>query len=158
MWSDRGFYLNSHVPGHWVNRRATILSQEKQKALNSAWIFPSLLLFSTIHLFCSLLSVCTSPIIPLHLLCPASPTSSLLLLSEPHPPPPPPLLFPHPFILLCLCVSQWELSEPNEGQRRDVCPAGGWTGFSPAVGWDWTHKTHKHTHRTPSISIPLMHL
>lgn len=74
------------------------------------------------------LSLCTSPIIPLLLLCPAQPAFSLLLFSAPSPTSP--ISF-HTFISLSVSLSKDSVNQ-TESQSRD--PAGGWTGFGPCSG------------------------
>jgi len=111
----------------------------------------------------SSLSLCTSPIIPLRLLCQAQPASSLLLLSKPTllpPPPPPPS--PHPSILSSLCASLSKDSVNQTESRGEIftLQEDAWAS-APAVGMGWgqSHQgywnvnTHTHTHRTSSISI-----
>lgn len=88
--SDGGFYSDGHVLGQWVTRRAAILSQGKQRRLVSVRPFS----ISSFHCsqppLSSQLSLCTSPIVPLLLLCPALLSSSCCQKPTPPSPRPPP--------------------------------------------------------------------
>lgn len=153
MWSDRGFYSNGHVLGHWVTRRAAILSQGKQRRLSSAWTFSLLLLFlfSSHHPTTSFLLL---SLFALHLSSHSA--SSALLNQHPHfsccrnP------LLLHPFILSSLCVSlSTDSVNQTESRGETFTPQEDGRASFPTVGMGWgqSHQGYWKIH-----TLSLLHL
>lgn len=156
MWSDRGFYSNGHVLGHWVTRRAAILSQGKQGRPSSALAF-SLLLFSLSHhlfpppsLFALHLSSHSTSSAPLN----QHPHFSCFLI---------PLLLHIPsYFHLFVSLSKDSVNQIESRGETFALQEDGWA-LAPAVGMSWGLRTgymntHTHTHRPSSISIPFSFL
>ena len=147
MWSDRGFYSNGRVLEHWVSRRAAILSEGKQRRLNSAWTFcPPLLSSSYIQ------QIPPPSLFTLHV--PSHSTSSALLNWHPHfSCCQNPLLLHHLHItsyfhlfVIRSVIIQWTKCSPEER----YLPCRRMDGLQPlhwwwAKNWGQIIKTHTHS-------------